>query len=158
MISPLTGEATPTAALPTAMCAWLRSWRRRTANGRCFRASAEGLELFDGLTPVVGMTAMPMSSDIYDFQGLVHCWLVDQRGVIIDPTMHQYRLLEYKLHYWPFMAQPTSSDKLFSNQHRMLLHLGIGYPPCPTRDPDGARALIHHATGWPLPAAVAMAS
>ena len=148
------GPAKPAdlSTLPVAMRAWLRKWRRRkTVAGRCFEASLEGMTLFPQLRPVVGATAASPSRAITDFQGVVHCWLMTPKNTVVDPTAHQYRMGETGLEHWPFLVQPVSVEKLFSNKLWILMYLELGYPPDPRQNADGVRTWLHNAVGWPIP-------
>lgn len=95
--------------IPAEVRKWLTKWRgRKHVHGRCFEACAEGVKLFPALYAVVGATSRRPSASAADFVGAVHCWLVTEDGVVVDPTAHQYDVPKGELEYWPYRMQPSN--------------------------------------------------
>lgn len=102
--------------LPKEIRKWLTKWRgRKRIRGRCFEASAEGLRLFPALYAVIGATSRRPSAGPADFIGAVHCWLVTEDGVVVDPTAHQYNVPRGELDYWPYRVQPADPTNSAAN-------------------------------------------
>ena len=85
---------------------------------------------------------------------MVHCWLVTPTGEIVDATPHQYGVPQSGLEHWPYRVQPATWADLRGNQHNLLPHLGLGYPPSMMwyeKDVSPVAEWMEKATHWTRP-------